>query len=244
MPNITIYPDHDAFVHGAAEFVAGLAQAAIAETGRFTVALAGGGTPGPVYALLASPAFASRIAWDKVHVFFGDERCVPPDDKLSNFRMAREALLDHVPLPSANVHRIGGEDDPARAALAYEQDMKLLFRTQAPPAFDLICLGLGENGHTASLFPGTSGLREKERWVVSQYVEAMKIWRVTFTPVLINAARDVVFMVEGSGKAEVLERVLTGPYEPDVLPAQLVQPANGRTHWLVDAAAGARVEPQ
>jgi 6-phosphogluconolactonase len=244
MPNITIYPDPDAFVLGAAELISGLAQAAIAESDRFTVALAGGGTPRPVYALLATPAFAGRIAWDKVQVFFGDERCVPPDDERSNFLMAREALLDHVPLPPANVHRIAGEDDPGRAALAYEQDMKLYFRTQAPPTFDLICLGLGENGHTASLFPGTAGLREQERWVVSQYVEALKTWRVTVTPVLINAARNVVFMVEGSGKAEVLERVLTGPYEPDVLPAQLVQPTSGRTHWLVDAAAGARVEPE
>lgn len=244
MPNITIYPDPDAFVHGAAEFVCGLARAAIAETGRFAVALAGGGTPRPVYALLATPEFAGRIAWDKVQVFFGDERCVPPDDERSNFRMAREALLDHLPLPPANVHRIGGEDDPAQAARAYEQDMKLFFRTQAPPAFDLICLGLGENGHTASLFPGTAGLREQKRWVVSQYVETMKTWRVTVTPVLINAARNVVFLVKGSGKAEVLERVLTGPYEPDVLPAQLVQPTNGRTHWLVDAAAGARVKPE
>ncbi|PJA76471.1 6-phosphogluconolactonase [bacterium CG_4_9_14_3_um_filter_65_15] len=241
MPNITVFPDPDAFVHGAAEFVCGLAQAALAESGRFAVALAGGGTPRPVYALLATPAFADRIAWDKVHVFFGDERCVPPDDERSNFRMAREALFDHVPLPPANVHRIGGEDDPAQAARAYEQDMKLLFRTQAPPAFDLICLGLGEDGHTASLFPGTAGLREQERWVVSQYVKTMKTWRVTVTPVLINAARNVVFMVKGSGKAEILKRVLAGPYEPDVLPAQLVRPTSGRTSWLVDAAAGAAV---
>lgn len=243
MPNLTIYPDPDAFVHGAAELVAGLAQAAIAETGRFTIALAGGGTPRPIYALLATPEFAGRIDWAKVQVFFGDERCVPPEDERSNFRMAREALLDHVPLPPANVHRIRGEDDPARAALAYEQGMRAFFRTQGPPALDLICLGLGDNGHTASLFPGTASLCEAERWVVSQYVEVMQAWRVTFTPALINAARHAVFMVAGADKAEVLGRVLTGPYQPEVLPAQLVQTADGGTRWLVDAAAGARVKP-
>lgn len=244
MPNLTIYPDPDGLVHGAAELITDLALAAVAATDRFTVALAGGSTPRPVYAMLASPAFASRIPWDRVHVFFGDERCVPADDERSNYRMAREALLDHVPLPPANIHRIAGEADPALAALAYEQEMRRFFRTEVPPAIDLICLGMGDDGHTASLFPGSAGLREQERWVMPQYVEAMSSWRVTVTPVLINAARNVAFMVAGAGKAETLARVLTGPYEPDALPAQLVQPVNGQTHWLVDAAAGARAQPE
>ena len=244
MPNLTIYPDPDGFVHGAAELITDLALAAVAATDRCTVALAGGRTPRPVYAMLASPAFASRIPWDRVHVFFGDERCVPADDERSNYRMAREALLDHVPLPPANIHRIAGEADPALAALAYEQEMRRFFRTEVPPAIDLICLGMGDDGHTASLFPGSAGLREQERWVMPQYVEAMSSWRVTVTPVLINAARNVAFMVAGAGKAETLARVLTGPYEPDALPAQLVQPVNGQTHWLVDAAAGARAQPE
>jgi 6-phosphogluconolactonase len=243
-PNLTIYPTPDDLVQGAAELTTALALTAVEARGRFTVALAGGGTPRPVYSLLTEPDFANRIPWDKVHVFFGDERCVPPTDERSNYRMAREALLQHVPLPPANIHRIGGEDDPARAALAYEQDMRRFFRTGSPPAFDLIFLGLGENGHTASLFPGTASLREDERWVVPQYVEITGTWRVTMTLPLINAARYVVFMVTGSEKADVLVRILEGHFEPDVLPAQMVLPTNGQIRWLVDAAAGARVLPE
>jgi 6-phosphogluconolactonase len=214
---------------------------AITARGRWTVALAGGGTPKPIYQRLADAGYAQRIDWQRVHVFFGDERCVPPEDNGSNYRMAREALLDFVPLPAENVHRLRGEDDPAVAALAYEQEIRRLFRTSALPAFDLICLGMGENGHTASLFPGTAALREGARWVVPQYVEVMQTWRVTMTAPLINAAHHVAFFVEGAGKAEMLQRVLHGPYDPDVLPAQLIQPASGNVHWLVDAAAAAQL---
>lgn len=238
---VTVYPDHPSFVDGAAAFIAGLAAESIAERGRFTIALAGGGTPRPIYARLAAADHAERIEWGKVHVFFSDERCVPPDDAASNYRMAREVLLDHVPLPPDNIHRIRGEKDPALAALAYEQDLQGLFRTSAAPAFDLICLGMGDDGHTASLFPGTAALRERERWVVAQYVAVARAWRVTFTAALINAARHVAFLVEGAGKSETLQRVLGGAYQPDVLPAQLIQPIGGQTHWFVDAAAATRI---
>ncbi len=240
-PEITVFPDKEHFIAGAAEFMVALAAEAIAARGRWTVALAGGGTPKPIYRRLADAGYAQRIDWQRVHVFFGDERCVPPEDNGSNYRMAREALLDFVPLPAENVHRLRGEDDPAVAALAYEQEIRRLFRTSALPAFDLICLGMGENGHTASLFPGTAALREGARWVVPQYVEVMQTWRVTMTAPLINAAHHVAFFVEGAGKAEMLQRVLHGPYDPDVLPAQLIQPASGNVHWLVDAAAAAQL---
>jgi len=232
MPNLTIFPDKEAFIAGAAEFMAMQAAAAIAARGRWTVALAGGGTPQPIYQRLTQAGYTQRVDWQRVHVFFGDERCVPPDDSRSNYRMAREALLDFVPLPAENVHRMRGEDDPALAALAYEQDIQRLFRTLSPPAFDLICLGMGDNGHTASLFPGTAALRQQTRWVVPQYVEVMQTWRVTMTAPLINAARHVAFFVEGAGKAEMLRRVLHGPFDPDVLPAQMIQPGNGQLHWL------------
>ena len=241
MANLVISPDRDGFVGGAADFITVLVEEAVAENGHFTIALAGGGTPRPVYALLATAVYANRIPWDKVYIFFGDERCVPPEDARSNFRMAREVMLDQVPLPSDNIYRIRGEDDPAQAALAYEQEIQRFFRSAALPVFDLICLGMGDNGHTASLFPGTAALRERTRWVVPQYVEVMSTWRVTFTTPLINAARNVAFLVEGEGKAEMLWRVLKGPYDPDVLPSQLIQPVNGRLHWLVDATAGAKV---
>jgi 6-phosphogluconolactonase len=242
MSNLHIFPDNPAFVHGAAEFIAALAAQAIAERGRFVLALSGGATPRPVYARLATADFRQRIAWEKVHIFFGDERCVPPDDPRSNYRMAREALFDPAGLPPANIRRIHGEQDPVLEALRYEGEIAGLFRSTRLPAFDLILLGLGDNGHTASLFPGTAALREKERWVLAQYVEVMSTWRVTFTAPLINAARHVAFLVEGAAKAQTLWDVLAGAYQPDVLPAQMIQPLDGELHWLVDAAAAARIE--
>ncbi len=242
MPHMNVYPDSESFIKGSADFIAGLASQAIAERGRFAIALSGGGTPRPIYARLATAGYVARIDWSKVHIFFGDERCVPPDEPRSNYRMAREALLDHVSLPPGNIHRILGEADPAQAALIYEQELQSLFRTSAFPALDLICLGMGDNGHTASLFPGTAALREQVRWVAPQYVEVMSTWRVTFTAPLINAARNIAFLVEGAGKAEMLWRVLAGPYQPDVLPSQLIQPVSGQLHWLVDAAAAAKVQ--
>ena len=238
----TVYPNHQSFVDGAAAFIAGQAVASIAARGRFTLALSGGSTPRPVYARLAAVDHDDRIDWGKVHVFFSDERCVPPEDAASNYRMAREALFDHVPLPPGNVHRMRGEDDPTQAAVAYEQELRALFSAAPTPAFDLICLGMGDDGHTASLFPGTAALRERERWVVAQYVAVAVAWRVTFTAPLINAARYVAFLVEGAGKSETLWRVLEGPYQPDVLPSQLIQPVSGQAHWILDAAAAAKIQ--
>jgi len=157
---------------------------------------------------------------------------------MSNYRMARVALLSHVPLRPENVHRIRGEDDPAAAAAAYEATLRAVFATPAD-RFDLVLLGMGDNGHTASLFPGSAAVRETRRWVVADYVAEVSMWRVTLTPVMINAAAEVVFLVVGREKAAMLKRVLEGPSEPDLLPAQVVAPASGRLRWLVDAAAAA-----
>jgi len=242
MANVHVFPDHARFVDGAADFIMRAAVGAIAERGRFTIALSGGGTPKPVYAQLSTPAYRDRVAWERVHIFFGDERCVPPDDERSNYRMAREAWLDRSPIPAENIHRIHGEDDSSREASRYEQSIADFYRTASFPAFDLILLGMGDNGHTASLFPGTAALREKARWVVAQYVEVMTTWRVTFTAPLINAGRDVAFLAEGAGKAQMLWNVLEGPYQPDVWPSQLIEPVSGELHWLVDAAAAARLK--
>lgn len=242
MANLDVFPDNPNFVNGSADFIASLATRAVIERGRFVIALSGGGTPKPIYERLASAEYRGKIEWSKTHIFFGDERCMPPDDTRSNYRMARLALFDHSPIPPENIYRIRGEDDPALAALMYEEQIQRLFRTATPPAFDLILLGMGDNGHTASLFPGTAALRENVRWVVAQYVEVMTTWRVTFTLPLINAARNVAFLAEGAGKAEMLWRVMKGPYNPDELPSQLIQPTHGELHWLVDAAAAAKVQ--
>jgi 6-phosphogluconolactonase len=242
-PIVQISADASTLYTAAAEQFVARASDAIAARGRFVVALSGGNTPRPVYQLLAGDAYAARVDWSRVHIFFGDERCVPPDDARSNYHLVRETLLERVHIPASNIHRVRGEDDPFIAALAYEQELRALFRAEAVPALDLILLGMGDNGHTASLFPGAAALREPTRWVVAQYVEVVSMWRVTFTPPLINAARGITFLVEGAAKAEMLRRVLQGPYQPDVLPAQIIQPTHGQMHWLVDAAAAAKLEP-
>lgn len=216
----------------AAELIVRAAQQTDA---RFSVALSGGSTPERLYALLAVPEFASQIVWSRVHIFWGDERCVPPDHPDSNYRMARETLLGRVPIPPENVHRIVGELDPPQAAALYEQHLQTFLGDK--PRFDLILLGMGNDGHTASLFPHTPALHEQTRWVVANHAPAQPSWRVTLTPLAINAAAQVVFLVAGSEKAETLRRVLNGPYIPDELPAQLVQPSNGELTWMVDRAA-------
>ena len=244
MSEFRVYPDGASLARAAAEHFATLATEALAARGRFAVALSGGSTPHPTYALLASPEFAGRVDWPRVHVFWGDERGVPPDHPDSNYRMAREALLDHVPLPAHNVHRIHGEMEPQQAAAGYEHTLRAFF-AQHPgrpsPRFDLILLGMGDDGHTASLFPGTAALHEGARWVVAHYVHKLRVWRVTLTPVAINAAAHVTFLVSGAGKAERLRQVLNGPYQPDVLPVQIVRPTDGRLLWLADAAAAAQL---
>ena len=242
MTKLHVFPDNPSFAGGSADFIADVGASAIAERGRFTIALSGGGTPKPIYAQLATADYRDRIAWEKVDIFFGDERCVAPDDTRSNYRMARDTWFDHVPIPAQNIHRILGEEDPELEALRYEKEVAHFHRTATLPAFDLILLGMGENGHTASLLPGTAALRETARWVVAQYVEEMSTWRVTFTAPLINAARHVAFLAEGAGKAQMLWNVLEGPYQPDVWPSQLIQPASGELHWLIDAAAAAKVK--
>jgi 6-phosphogluconolactonase len=246
---VDVVPNADVLMQAAAESFVRCAADAIRASGRFVVALSGGSTPKSLYALLATARYASRVDWPCVHVCWGDERCVPLGDPASNYRMAREALLDHVRVPEENVHRIHGEDEPAAAAAAYERDLRDFFRNpEGPPRptagarFDLVLLGMGDDGHTASLFPGMTALRETRRWVVAERVTAVSMWRVTLTPVVINAAAEVTFLVSGGEKAVMLRRVLEGPYEPDELPAQVVSPGDGRLRWLVDAAAAADLE--
>ncbi|MBU0495599.1 MAG: 6-phosphogluconolactonase [Chloroflexi bacterium] len=241
MADIVVQPDPAALARAVVEHVVARAQEAIADCGQCTVALAGGSTPRAAYALLATEEFAGRVDWPRLHVFWGDERCVPPDHPDSNYRMARETLLDHVPIPAGNVHRIPGEQEPIEAAVAYESELRAFFAVPSEggsPRFDLILLGLGDDGHTASLFPGTAAIHEPVRWVVAHRVDKLGAWRVTLTPIVINAGAQVTFVVSGAGKAERLHKVLAGPYQPDVLPAQIVQPTTGCLLWLIDAAAG------
>lgn len=204
------------------------ANEAIAEHGRFTVALTGGSTPKNIYALMATPEYARKADWRRIELFWGDERCVPPDDPQSNFGMAQRALIAHVPVPPENVHRMRGELEPELAAAEYEK----LLRDVVPDGFDLIILGMGSNAHIASLFPHSPLLQEKIRWVAAPYVAEVKMSRITLTPAAINRAREVVFWVAGEAKREAVQRVLHGRRDPDLLPAQIVAPA-GEVTWMI-----------
>ena len=224
-------------MQAAAEEVVRGAAAAVREHGRFTWALSGGSTPRDLYRLLASPLYRDRLPWSDIHVFWGDERHVPPGDADSNFRMAREAMLDAVPLPAANIHRIRAEEADAEvAAKAYETELRDFFHLKPGewPRFDLILLGLGKDAHTASLFPGGEAVHERERMVVAPRVEAQNTFRITLTPPVLNNARLVAFLAAGDDKAEPLRAVLEGARDPSRYPAQIVE---GNRLWLVDRAA-------
>jgi 6-phosphogluconolactonase len=246
--DLEVLPDADLLADTAAQRFVTAANTAIEARGEFIVALSGGSTPRTVYARLAAEPHVSGLDWSRVHILWGDERCVPPDHESSNYRMARLTLLDRVPVLQANVHRINGEDDPADAALAYERVLRALLRTPTgpPPAapgarIDLVLLGLGNDGHTASLFPGSASLHANARWAVAAYVHAVSIWRVTLTVDVINAAAEVVFLVSGDAKAAIVRQVLEGPTRPQELPAQLIAPTAGRLLWLLDAPAAAEL---
>jgi len=239
MPDVRVYPDSEQLTRAAAHLFVDLAQKAIEAQGQFSVALSGGSTPEALYALLATDEFASRVEWPRVHVFWGDERCVPPDHPDSNYLMTRGALLEHMPLPSHNIYRIHGELLPEQAAADYESKLRLFFGDVPAPRFDLMWLGMGDDGHTASLFPHTDALNEQTKWVVANYVASKETWRITLTPPAINAAANVTFLVSGEGKAERLRQVLKGEYQPNELPAQFLKPINGNLLWLVDTKAAA-----
>jgi len=240
---LQVYTDAEALARAAAQLLVSESQAASRVRGRFSVALSGGQTPKRTFELLAQPPFRDQVPWGHVHVFWGDERCVPPDDPRSNYRMTKEALLDHVPLQSTQVHRIQGEKPPVDAALEYQTLLQQFFHGAAP-RFDLVYLGLGDNGHTASLFPGTPVLEDTKRWVAEVYVAEQGMYRVTLTAPVINQAAVISFLVAGAGKAQVLEEVIHGPHEPRRLPAQLIRPANGGLLWMADQQAAARVKAE
>jgi 6-phosphogluconolactonase len=241
MISFEIFPTPMEMSEAAARLFTARAAQAVSLRGRFTAALSGGKTPVELYMMLAKAPFVTEIPWARAHLFWVDERCVPPDHEDSNYRMVRERLLDHVPIPPANVHRMQGEMDPVEAAALYERGLRDFFVPHGAgfPVFDFILLGLGEDGHTASLFPGTRAIHESARWVLCDYVNAQKGWRITLTPPVINSARMVVFLAAGSGKAAVLKDILEGPSRPDFLPAQLVRPAGGQLLWMLDRDSAA-----
>jgi 6-phosphogluconolactonase len=237
--SVTVLPDPDALADRAADHFIELAVAAIAARDSAAVALAGGSTPRAMNARLAAPPRRDQLDWTKVRFFFGDERCVPPDHADSNYRMTRETLFAPLGIPDSNVARIRGEDAPQAAASAY--DALLESALGAPPIFDIVYLGMGPDGHTASLFPGTIATLASRRYAVANFVPKFNSFRITLTPQVLNAARHVTITAAGAEKADALAAVLNGPRDPDRYPAQLVAPANGELHWFVDAAAAAQL---
>lgn len=225
--NVIVLADREAVSRAAADRFVELARS----TARFTVALSGGSTPHRLFEALAAPPFRDQVPWSQVHLFWGDERCVPPHHADSNYGMAREALLDHISIPAMNVHRIRGELSPEQAAALYEAELKNLLG--AGGQFDLVLLGMGTDGHTASLFPGSEALEERERTAIPTYAEHLGSWRVTLTLPALNRARHVLFLVSGASKAPAWQQIQAG--EP--LPAGLIRPSQGELTWLLDRDA-------
>ncbi len=238
-PEVRVVDGPAALARAAAEEWRSRALAAVAATGRFAVALAGGSTPRALYALLADPAapYRDALPWTRTHAFFGDERAVSSDHHQSNYAMARDALLARVPLPPENVHRIRGEDHPEASARAYEEELRAFFGPA--PRFDLVLLGMGADGHTASLFPGTPVLEEATHLVAATLAPAPGGRRITLTLRALEGAARVIFLIAGAAKAPALARVLSGGSGPEALPAARVRPLEGTVLWLVDRDAAA-----
>jgi 6-phosphogluconolactonase len=245
VPDIRIYRDSQAWAEAAAEFVLEVGKEAVRTNGRFLIALSGGTTPETLYRALTSPAFADRFDWSRTTFFFSDERCVPPDDPRSNYALAKKILFTPLNIMPSQVYRMAGESsDPQAAAFEYEQQLRLATKTSssAQPSLDLVLLGLGEDGHTASLFPGASILRDRQRVIAATLSPKDPPNRLTMTLAAINRASVILFLVTGSGKGGVVRAILDPRTEAErQLPASLVSPEEGRLIWFLDQAAAAEL---
>ena len=243
-----ILPGIEEIAHEAANRIVKIAQEVLKQKQYFRLVLSGGSTPKRLFKILAGEPYQNQLPWDRIQFFWGDERCVAPDHSDSNYRMAREAFLNNLKIPEAHIHRLKGEaSDPNASALEYEEKIRDHFsikKNGSPPRFDLILLGMGTDGHTASLFPDTPALEKTDRWVVANPVEKLGTTRLTMTPRIINQAVCIIFLISGSDKAPILSEVLEGPYEPKRLPSQLIQPEAGKMVWLLDRAAADRLKQQ
>ena len=240
--NISIFADREQFSHAAARYIVQVANEALRAHGRFTIALSGGFTPKKPYGLLALEPYRNQVNWAKAEIFWGDERCVPPDDAQSNYHLAYEVMLSKLPIPASHIHRMpADQSDQVAASAAYEQEIQRVFGTNGVPSFDLIQLGLGPEAHTASLFPHQASLQETERLIIPVSVPKPPPARLTFTPPLLNAAQHILFLVTGDDKANAVQTVLQGEYQPDEYPAQIVRPAQGEVTWMLDTAAASKL---
>jgi len=241
----SVSPNAEAVAAVAAQLFTDTAISAVSAKGVARIAISGGSTPKRMFTQLADPAkpYAAAVPWDKLELFWVDERCVPPDHADSNYKMTKAALLDHVPLPASRVHRMEGELDPAEASAKYESDIRNTFKLEGAetPAFDLILLGMGDDGHTASLFPHTEALHEMSLIVTPNHVPQKDTWRITLTLPVILHGKKVAFLIEGAGKAEILADVLLGAYDPESKPSQLIRPVSGELSLLLDSPAATKL---
>jgi 6-phosphogluconolactonase len=236
---VEVFETAEALSLATAEFIIKLADESIAAVGRFSISLSGGSTPEKLFTLLAGEKYSKCMPWKNTFIFWGDERYVPLNDPRNNAHVAKTLLLDKTDIPAANIFVIPVNIEPAtEAAKAYENSIRKFFGDSLPQ-FDLILLGIGENAHTASLFPHTAVIHEQNEWVSAVYVDEVKMYRITMTAPLINNARNIVFLAVGEGKAEVLKTVLTSAYQPEKYPAQLISPVNGNLYWFLDKKAAA-----
>jgi 6-phosphogluconolactonase len=240
-----VLPTPEGTAQAAAQLFSDATGRAVAARGLARIAISGGSTPKSMFALLADPAgpFLKQVPWDKLDLYWVDERCVPPDNAESNYRMTNETLLSKVPLPAEQIHRMEGELDPEVAAARYESTIRNTFKLEGAetPTFDLVLLGMGDDGHTASLFPHTDALNEMSHIVVPNHVPQKDTWRITLTWPVINQGREVAFLIEGQAKTQVLHDVFLGPYQPETYPSQLISPASGQLTLLLDSVAAAKL---
>jgi 6-phosphogluconolactonase len=244
MTAIHIADNRSEWVNLAAKFILSNAEKALLENDRFVLALSGGGTPRPLYKALPDLWLESRLSWDRTHIIWSDERCVPPDHPQSNYRMAREVLIDQIDISPQNVHPMYCGRDSQSSAAEYETILQELYADQPWPEIDLCLLGMGTDGHTASLFPGSPAMYEENRWVVVNHTPSVEHQRLTLTLPAINCARSIAFLVTGTDKAETLRQVMQHPEARTTLPAQRIQPRSGQLHWFLDKKAAQYLERQ
>lgn len=236
--NLKISKDIETLSHVFADWLVGYINEVLSARDHFTIALAGGNTPRRLYQLLATDEYRDKVEWKRIHFFWGDERYVPPSDDRNNAKMAFEALLNHVPLNREQVYPMQTEGDPQESAAAYEQILHRYF-DQHNATFDLVLLGLGDNAHTLSLFPGYKVVKETTKWVCSFFLKEEDIYRITLTAPVVNLASRVAFLVSGGDKAAAVYHVYAGEHDPDLYPAQIIQPFNSSLYWFCDEAAAA-----
>jgi len=238
---LQVYSDAQQLSQAAAKWIAGLIAETLKVRDRFTIALSGGSTPKLLHKILAATPYKDQIDWSKMHIFWGDERAVPFEDDRNNAKMAYDTLLNFVPVPPSQIHVMRTDIEPEESAIEYEKILHQYF-DKTSNTFDLVLLGMGDDGHTLSLFPGTAIVHEEKAWAKAFFLPAQDMYRITLTKTIVNKAAYIAFLTTGTGKAHALKEVLKGAYNPDLYPSQEIKPVNGELHWFVDEAAAANLK--